>query len=128
MWEWKYHKIQLSNCIGLILSIDISKKKHRNYPYTDKQIQYYELHESYIVTKSVTDVSVDASCLGSSFQLVSRFDLLYSSFTNSRRGSEIHVDIIKAYGIQCGEVSDKEKKSNLNYQSICRYFELDLQA
>ena len=97
--------------------------EHRNYHNTDKQIQYYELHESYIVTKSVTDVSVDASCLGSSFQLVSRFDLLYSSFTNSRRGSEIHVDIIKAYGIQCGEVSDKEKnKSYLNYPSICRYF------
>ena len=70
--------------------------EHRNYPYTDKKIQYYELHESYIVTKSVTDASVDASCLGSSFQLVSRFDLLYSSFTNSSRGNEIHVDIIKA--------------------------------
>ena len=99
--------------------------EHRNYHNTDKQIQYYELHESYIVTKSVTDVSVDASCLGSSFQLVSRFDLLYSSFTNSRRGSEIHVDIIKAYGIQCGEVSDKEKNiSYLNYPSICRYFRL----
>lgn len=70
--------------------------EHRHYPYTDKQIQYYELHESYIVTKSVTDASVDVSCLGSSFQLVSRFDLLYSSFTNSSRGNEIHVDIIKA--------------------------------
>ena len=70
--------------------------EHWNYPYTDTKIQYYELHESYIVTKSVTDASVDAPCLGSSFQLVSRFDLLYSSFTNSSRGKEIHVDIIKA--------------------------------
>ena len=70
--------------------------KHRNSHYENKKIQYYELHESYIVTKSVTDASVDASCLGSSFQLVSRFDLLYSSFTNSSRGNEIHVDIIKA--------------------------------
>ena len=83
--------------------------EHRNYHNTDKKIQYYELHESYIVTKSVTDASVDASCLGSSFQLVSKFDLLYSSFTNSNRGNDMHVDIIKAYGIQCGEVSDKEK-------------------
>ena len=70
--------------------------EHRNSHYEDEKIRHYELHESYIVTKSVTDASVDASCLGSSFQLVSRFDLLYSSFTNSRRGNEIHVDIIKA--------------------------------
>ena len=63
--------------------------------------------ESYDVTTSVTvEFSFGVSCvdirLGSSFQLVSRFDRLYSSFTSNRSGNEIHVDVMNAYGIQSG--------------------------
>ena len=64
------------------------------------------LHESYIVTSSDTDrFAFNASCLGSSFQLVSKFDLRYSSLTSKSSGNEIQVDVMKAYGIQYGVLS-----------------------
>ena len=61
----------------------------------------YVSQESYIVTKSVTVlVTFLSSCLGSSFQLMSKFDLRYSSLTSKSIGNEIIVEVMKAYGIQ----------------------------
>ena len=68
----------------------------------------YVSQESYIVTKSVTVlVTFLSSCLGSSFQLVSKFDLRYSSLTSKSIGNEIIVEVMKAYGIQCVLLSVK---------------------